>query len=143
MTLNLIKLCVGVSSVEELSSWIDAELANKKQSGIAAEQIHNTRMVPKRIDELLNGGSLYWVIKANIQCRQRLLDIRPYTDAAGINRCQLVIEPKLQLTRWQPYRAFQGWRYLTQADAPQDDKTHPLHNFPAALRQELADLGLL
>ena len=143
MALNLLKLCVGVSSVEELLSWIHAELALKLQSGSPAEQIHTTRMVPRRLDELLNGGSLYWVIKANIQCRQKLLDIRPFTDAAGIKQCHLVIEPKLQLTSWQPCRAFQGWRYLTQADAPQDVNNDPLYNLPEALRQELAELGLL
>ncbi|GGA82156.1 hypothetical protein GCM10011491_06950 [Brucella endophytica] len=102
-------------------------------------------MVPKRIDELLDGGSLYWVIKGNIQCRQRLTDIRPFTDTDGIQRCHLVLEPRLVLTEWQPRRAFQGWRYLKENEIPAD-VTNGVKGrvaLPVELRQELAALGLL
>ncbi len=143
MTLHLIKLCVGCSSPEELAAWIDYRLAEMRADGQTPEQMHTTRMVPKQADELLNGGSLYWVMKGNVQCRQKLLDIRPFTDTDGIQRCHLVLEPKIILTAWQPRRAFQGWRYLKPDDAPMDENSNGKNQLPAELRQELADLGLL
>lgn len=145
MTLNLLKLCVGVSAVEELQAWIDYRLEEKRRNGIEAIQAHTTRMVPKRMDELLDGGSLYWVIKGNVQARQYLTDIRPFTDRDGIKRCDLVLEPKLHLTQWQPRRAFQGWRYLKPEDAPGDlkDDGTGVHSLPPELRVELSNLGLL
>ncbi|MGH6763168.1 MAG: DUF1489 family protein [Phyllobacterium sp.] len=144
MALNLVKLCVGCSSIEELAAWIDFRLGERREAGLPAEQFHTTRMVPKRGEELLAGGSLYWVIKANIQCRQRLLDIRTFVDDEGIQRCHLVLEPKIVPTQWQPRRAFQGWRYLTKEDAPVDEGSDSRTGaLPPELRRELADLGLL
>ena len=143
MTLHLIKLCVGCSSPEELAAWIDYRLAEMRVEGQKPEQMHTTRMVPKQVDELLDGGSRYWVMKGNVQCRQKLLDIRPFTDTDGIQRCHLVLEPKIILTAWQPRRAFQGWRYLKPDDAPMDENSNGKNQLPAELRQELADLGLL
>lgn len=143
MTLHIVKLCVGCSSPEDLAAWIDYHLAEMHAAGKKMEQFHTTRMIPKQTDELLNGGSLYWVMKGNIQCRQKLLDIRPFTDVDGVNRCHLVLEPKIVLTAWQPRRAFQGWRYLKPDEAPLDDETNGNNQLPAELRQELATLGLL
>lgn len=144
MALNLLKLCVGVSAVEELQAWIDYRISEKRRKGLEPVQTHTTRMVPKRVDELLDGGSLYWVIKGNVQIRQRLSDIRPFTDDNGIRRCDLVLEPNLILTEWQPRRAFQGWRYLKQEDAPPDlATTTGAHSLPPELRVELSNLGLL
>ncbi|MBN9045820.1 MAG: DUF1489 family protein [Rhizobiales bacterium] len=145
MALHLVKLCVGCDSIEDLAAWIDFRLAERRAAGLVAEQTHTTRMVPKRIDELLDGGSLYWVIKGNIQCRQRFLDVRPFTDEAGIGRCHFVLEPKIVPTDWQPRRAFQGWRYLKADEVPRDESAGKAGRaaLPAELRQELAALGLL
>ena len=143
MGLNLVKLCVGASSIEDLQAWIDFQMDEKKSREKIAEQIHTTRMVPKRVEELLKGGSLYWVIKNNVQCRQKLLAIREFVDTDGIKRCDLVLEPKIIETQWQPRRPFQGWRYLDGKDAPQDLSTGATAELPAELRQELAELGLL
>ncbi|PSJ61751.1 DUF1489 family protein [Kumtagia ephedrae] len=145
MALNLIKLCVGCDSVEDLEEWIAFRLDERRRAGEPVEQWHTTRMVPSRTAELVDGGSLYWVIKAQVQCRQRLLDIRPFVDADGIGRCHLVLDPKVERTQWQPRRAFQGWRYLKQADAPADlgRGGSGLMEMPPKLRQELAELGLL
>lgn len=143
MTLHMVKLCVGCSSIEELAAWIDFRFGGLRASGEKKEQYHITRMVPKRIDELLDGGSLYWVMNGNIQCRQRFLDIRPFTDDEGVRRCKLVLEPKIVPTEWQPRRTFQGWRYLKADEAPKDDMTSSENRLPADLKQELADLGLL
>ena len=144
MALNLLKLCVGATSIEDQQSWIERTLAKKRAHGLAEEHIHTTRMVPKLIDELLDGGSLYWVIKGNIQVRERLIDIRPFTDKEGIRRCDLVMDGKLVPTQWQPRRAFQGWRYLKVEDAPADlAGDGGIASLPPGLRSELADLGLL
>ncbi len=145
MALNLVKLCVGVDAIEDLEGWIAFRLAERRRCGEPVEQFHTTRMIPKRADELLDGGSLYWVIRGNIQVRQRLLEIRPFRDPDGIRRCHLMLEPELVPTQWQPRRAFQGWRYLLPADAPADlaDGGEGLAELPAEFRRELADLGLL
>lgn len=145
MPLHLIKLCVGVDSVKELEDWIKRRLKQKKKNGGKAEHIHTTRMVPKRADELTDGGSLFWVIKGEILCRERLLAIRPFTDKDGIGRCRLVMDGKVRLVQPRPFRAFQGWRYLEAKDAPRDlDRAAPgARHMPEAMRRELRELGLL
>src|ERR1700687_1214309 len=110
MALHLIKLCVGCDSIEDLGEWIDWRLREARKARQKPEHMHVTRMMPKRIDELLDGGSLFWVIKGNVQVRQRLLDLRRFTDDEGIRRCRLVLEPKLVPTEWQPSEPLQGWR---------------------------------
>lgn len=144
MPLHLIKLCVGVESVEDLTSWAAARHEAERRAGLTGEQIHRTRMIPKRIDEILDGGSLYWVIKGKVQVRQPIQALRPIVDGDGIKRCHIVLEPRFVLTDWQPRRAFQGWRYLTPADAPADiGEGGDAASMPPDLKRELADLGLL
>lgn len=146
MTLHLIKLCVGAESVEDQQAWIAHSLERKRQLGLPVEQYHTTRMVPKRAVELMDGGSLYWVIKGVVQARQVIADIRPFKDDEGIGRCHLVLEPKLIATRPQPRRAFQGWRYLQASDAPADlgsNQGDISPDMPATMRKELVELGLL
>lgn len=142
MTLHLIKLCVGAASIDNLAAWIERRLVDKRAAGLPVEHFHTTRMVPRRVDDLLDGGSLYWVIKRNVQVRQKLLEVRPFTDNEGIGRCRLVLEPKLVPTEWQPKRAFQGWRYFEPEDVPRDLKGSRRNQLPPALAAELAGLGL-
>ena len=144
MPLHLIKLCVGCDSVDDLEQWISMRLREKRSAGEPVEHFHTTRMTPKRVEELLGGGSLYWIIKGGVQCRQKLVDIRPFVDAEGIGRCRLVFDPEVVRTHWQPRRPFQGWRYLRQDDAPVDvGATDGVKEMPQKLRRELAELGLL
>jgi hypothetical protein len=145
MSLHLIKLCVGCDSVQELESWIAQKLKERRKRRLKPEHIHTTRMVPKRAGELLAGGSLFWVIRGAVMCRQTLLDVRPFIDKEGIGRCRLVLEPKPILVEPRPFRAFQGWRYLATKDAPRDlDRAAPgAGKMPEELRRELRDLGLL
>ena len=143
MTLNLVKLCVGVESIDDLQSFVDRRTREQRRHGKPLHSWHITRMVPRRRDELLDGGSLYWVIKGNVQVRQQLLDIDVFRDAEGIRRCKLLLAPTLVATRWQPRRAFQGWRYLEAKDAPADLSQADADTMPARLKQELAELGLL
>ncbi|VVT19601.1 DUF1489 family protein [Rhizobium sp. EC-SD404] len=145
MALNLLKLCVGAESIEDLAAHIEWRFSAMRAQGLEPEQFHTTRMQPKRMDELLDGGSLYWVIKGNVQVRQRLKDIRPFVDGEGISRCNLVLHPELIATNWQPRRPFQGWRYLVSTDAPADlgSSGAEIADMPMEMRQELASLGLL
>ncbi|MCT7375661.1 DUF1489 family protein [Chelativorans salis] len=144
MALHLIKLCVGCESPEDLEAWVAMRLEEKKRRGEPVEHFHTTRMIPKRLAELTDGGSLYWVIKGMVQCRQRLLDIRPFTDGEGISRCRLVLEPAVVRTEWQPKRPFQGWRYFKHEDAPADVRSgEGADEMPDHLRRELTELGLL
>lgn len=145
MALHLIKLCVGCDSVRELEDWIKQKLKDKRRRREKAEHIHRTRMVPKRADELTDGGSLYWVIRGEVMCRQRIRAVRPFRDKDGVGRCGLVLEPKVVLVSPRPYRAFQGWRYLPPADAPPDlDRAAPgAAAMPEKLRRELRELGLM
>ncbi len=145
MALHLIKLCVGCDSVKDLQDWIREKLKAQKQRPRRREHIHTTRMVPKRADELIDGGSLYWVIRGQVSCRQRILAVRPFVDRQGVGRCRLALEPKVVLVEPRPWRAFQGWRYLEPADAPRDlDHAAPgARDMPETLRRELRELGLL
>ncbi len=143
MTLNLVKLCVGVAAVEELQAFVDHRIDQRRLAGEKQLSWHITRMVPKRREQLLEDGSLYWVIKGKVQVRQIIEDIEIFTDNEGIRRCKLVMEPRLILTHWQPRRAFQGWRYLEPKDAPTDLGVSDGQSFPPHLQRELAELGLL
>jgi hypothetical protein len=145
MALNLIKLCVGAESVDDLREWIVERAARQQASGKTPEHRHTTRMIPKRADEIVGEGSLYWVIKGKVQCRQRILDIRPFVDGEGISRCDIVLDPRVVLTYSQPKRPFQGWRYYKQDDAPSDlgSGDGGVELLPADMRNELAELGLI
>jgi hypothetical protein len=143
VTIHLQKLCVGCDSIEDLAGWIAESLAAMRKRGEPVEQVHRTRMSPKRIDELLDGGSLFWVIKGKIQCRQTLLDIRAGNFEDGTACCVLVLDPKPVPVDPQPRRPFQGWRYLPDSDAPADiGKLTRTGGLPPHLVRELRSLGL-
>jgi hypothetical protein len=145
MPLHLIKLSVGSDSVEDLRQWIRQKMRERRKKGHKPERVHTTRMVPKRVDELLAGGSIYWVIRGQIMCRERILDVQPFRDKDGIGRCHLVLDGKCVLVEPRPFRAFQGWRYLAEKDAPRDlDRAAPgAAAMPEPMRRELRELGLL
>lgn len=145
MPLHLLKLCVGAESIRDLEDWVDERLVQRRALRQAEEHIHTTRMTPKRVAELVAGGSLYWVIKGQVCARQRLIDVRPFTDADGIGRCHLVMDPPVMPVEPRPCRPFQGWRYLQHKDIPRDidGRSGDLGIMPEAMRRELAELGLL
>ncbi|MBW0369797.1 DUF1489 family protein [Ensifer adhaerens] len=145
MSLHLIKLCVGAESIEDLREWVSRKAMAAMAAGLEPHSFHTTRMVPKRAEELLEGGSLYWVIKGSVQARQPLIGIETFTDGEGIGRCNLLLGPEVIETELQPRRAFQGWRYLTDKDAPRDlaSLSGGGSEMPLELRRELAELGLL
>ncbi|TRW95709.1 DUF1489 family protein [Paracoccus sp. M683] len=136
--LNLMKLCVGADAPEDLVAWQKMRFGDQPA-------VHVTRMWPKREQELLDGGSLYWVFKGVMQARQRLIGLEERIGEDGIRRCALMLEPDLVRVAAVPRRPFQGWRYLKGSEAPVDlprGKTdeQPL---PPELAARLADMGLL
>lgn len=145
MPLHMLKLCVGAESISDLEDWVAERMSQRRGLRQAEEHIHTTRMVPKRIEEIISGGSLYWVIKGQVSARQRLTDIRPFKDADGIGRCHLVMEPTVVAVEPRPCWPFQGWRYLQDKDIPRDidGRSGDLGIMPEAMRRELAELGLL
>jgi hypothetical protein len=143
MPLHIIKLCVGCDSLAELADWQKKRLKEKRAKGQKPELVHITRMTPKRADEVLDGGSLYWVIKGQIAARQKLLELRA-VKKNGVPHCGLVYDKELVSVVGRPRRAFQGWRYLPAEEAPPDlRKTKEAKDLPEALQRELAALGLL
>src|SRR6202042_927880 len=120
MPLHLIKLAVGCESVKELKGWVAERMQTAKKKGLPRHHIHITRMTPKRVEELLAGGSLYWVIRGEIAAREKIIAIEPFRDRDGIGRCRLVMQPKVISVLQRPMRPFQGWRYLTDDSAPGD-----------------------
>ncbi|MDZ4394948.1 DUF1489 domain-containing protein [Cypionkella sp.] len=140
MALNILKLSVGTESVDDLAQWHRAH-AHVWAPGTTE---HVTRMWPKREDEILNGGSLYWVIKGMIQARQRLVGLAERRGQDGILRCALVLDAELIRTENALRRPFQGWRYLDPAESPRDlPKTRAQDDtLPPALAAALAEIGL-
>ena len=130
MPLHLIKLCVGVDEVGELSEWCARE----------RRTIVHTRQTPKRATEILEGGSLYWVVKGQIQVRQAIIGIETLGEK-GMTRCEVELARSPVLTTPQPRRAFQGWRYLTVGDAPPDLPTAEGGEIPGELAAQLRSLG--
>ena len=138
--LNLIKLCVGVDNPQELIAWQKRRQAETGRS----HAFHVTRMWPKRAAELLDGGSLYWVMKGQIKARQRIIDLQERVGEDGIRRCAIILDENMVNTLLTPRRAFQGWRYLQQEQAPLDllASTTEDTTLPDRLADELARLGV-
>jgi hypothetical protein len=147
MTVHLIKLCVGCDSIEDLASWQVERLKARRKAGEKKPHLfHRTFQTPKRRAELLDGGSLYWVIKGLVQVRQPLLDIAEGTKDDGTPCCLLILKNELVPVRPTPRRPFQGWRYLAPDEAPGDLKrgaASSIGAMPPKLRKQLAELGLL
>ena len=145
MPLHLIKLAVGCESVKDFKSRVAERARQARAKGLPARHIHITRMVPKRADELLAGGSIYWVIRGEVAAREKIVAIEPFRDSDGIGRCRLVMQPKVIAVSPRPMRAFQGWRYLVDKEVPADlgKAAASIAAMPEPLRRELRDLGLL
>ncbi|MRU16499.1 DUF1489 family protein [Roseovarius sp. A21] len=139
--LHLIKLSVGSESVDSLIQWQSSTRA-KGPDGLPR---HITRMWPKREAELLEGGSIYWVVQGLVQCRQRLVRFDEVIGNDGIRRCAFVLDTEVIRTSSAPKRPFQGWRYLKPEDAPADLPAHRQEedDLPADLSAALADIGVL
>ena len=147
MPLHILKLCVGASSIEDLAKWQRSRLAFQTLQKQTPRIEHTTFQTPKRQEELLDGGSLYWVIKGVIQVRQRIIGFDVGTKEDGSACCLFILDPGLVPVRPLKRRPFQGWRYLQPGDAPNDlgsaEDASALAALSPQMRQDLANLGLL
>ncbi len=138
-SLNLVKLCVGADSVQDLADW-QASARSRGPDGLPR---HVTRMWPRREAELLDGGSLYWVIKGVILVRQRIVKLDEVDRGDGVRRCGIVLDSELHRTESAPRRPFQGWRYLEGRAAPSDlPRGRANDDLPPALMTALAEIGV-
>ncbi|MGH1355838.1 MAG: DUF1489 family protein [Thalassovita sp.] len=139
--MNLIKLSVGTETVETLTAWQQLPQAQ----GPDGLPRHVTRMWPKREPEILAGGSIYWVIKGVIQCRQRVLRMDEVIGSDGIRRCAIVLDRELHRTAQAQRRPFQGWRYLKPEDSPPDlpPGREAEDALPPELSAALSEIGVL
>ncbi|WP_170339924.1 DUF1489 family protein [Ruegeria arenilitoris] len=139
--INLVKLSVGSESVDSLIAWQDS-YRRRFPDGLPR---HITRMWPKREAEILNGGSIFWVIKGVIQCRQRILRLDEVMGEDGIRRCAIVLDPQVHRTQGAQKRPFQGWRYLKPEDSPADLPESRAQDdaLPEDLNRALAEIGVL
>lgn len=145
MTVHIIKLCVGIETAEHLAEVQRARLEAAKDRGEPPLLRHLTRNMPRRRDEVLDGGSLYWVIKGVIQVRQRIVGLEAAERADGTPACAMVYDPQHVRTEPRACRAFQGWRYLPPGKAPRDLRTghKAAADLPPEMAAELRELGLL
>ena len=144
MPLGLLKMCVGVSEIDQLARWQHERLLRLRETGNPAKLRHVTRNRPRRADEILDGGSLYWVIKGCVRVRQRITALERVENEKGLTKCGLVLDPILVQTELQPRRPHQGWRYLEEDDAPPDlPGGYTAYDMPEAMIAKLRELGLL
>ncbi|SDG79188.1 DUF1489 family protein [Pelagibacterium luteolum] len=139
--MHIIKLCVGVSSVEDLIAW-RAERRAIGHGRADGFTVHRTRMMPKRAEEIVGTGSLYWVIGGAVRCRQAIVALDAATDHEGRSCCDIVLDPEIVRTVPYPRRPFQGWRYLDPNDCPPDLGASG-DDLPDGMAKELAALGLI
>ncbi len=139
-TINLVKLSVGIESVENLHIY----RARIQSEGGPKQPRHITRMWPRREAELRNGGSIFWVIKGVISCRQKVLRLDEVFGDDGIRRCAIVMDPAIIRTQPAVRRPFQGWRYLDPADSPADlaKDGETSDDLPVELMTALAEIGV-
>ncbi len=140
--MHLQKLSVGSTSIDSLIEWQKIMVGRRVSRGLSAHHQHVTRMFPKQKDELLKGGSVYWVIKGMILCRNPIVALEE-TTKNGHKACSILMEPGPIPVVPTPRRAFQGWRYLKPEDAPQDLDGVIEHSdaLPPKLMRKLVELG--
>ena len=145
VTVHLIKLCVGIDTVRQLEEFRALRREEYWRQGLEQVDVHVTRNAPRRAEEVLDNGSLYWVIRRQIRVRQRILRIEELRDDEGGRRCGLVLDPALVRTEPRAFRPFQGWRYFKPEDAPADlaGASDDTDDMPEDMRRELRTLGLL
>lgn len=140
--IHMVKLCVGISSFEELESYRN-ERAHWWSADYGEDvHVHRTRMMPKRAPEMEGVSSIYWVIAGAIVCRQPILRLAPFRSEEDKDYCDIIMSRDLVRTVPYPKRPFQGWRYLQAKDAPPDLAANDVDN-SAEIAAELARLGLL
>lgn len=140
--MHLQKLSVGSVSIDSLQDWQNTMVARRKARGLLPCHEHVTRMFPKQKEALLDGGSLYWVIKGMIVCRNKIIGLEETRNGQGLKACSILMDPELIAVEPVPRRAFQGWRYLKPEDAPRDlSALGGAEDLPPHIRNKLVEIG--
>ena len=127
---HILSLCVGITHVDQLVRH--ATDLNRPPPA------RRTRNRPRRTEDLLNGGSLYWIIGGFIQARQRILRIDECREPNRDKRWAIMLDRTVVHTVPVARNAFRGWRYFEQKDVPADHEFSCQEN---GMTQEL-DLNL-
>ena len=143
---NIVKLAVGVKSVEELA-LIQRRFLNQSKTQTSKGFYHSTKLMPKKHEAIVESGSLYWVIKGVICARQKIVEIIKKEDPDGVKRCRIYLENSIIKTTPIRKRPFQGWRYLKKNRTPADIVDPVTATFdediPLEVQQQLLEVGLL
>jgi len=134
--LHLLKLAVGIDDIDHLRQIRRVRAAERGGNWVY------TRNQPRRAQEVLAGGSIYWVIRGQIRVRQRVTGLRGERDETGRRYCLIEVDAELVPTLPRAWRPFQGWRYLASADAP-PDRSVPAEAPSDRMFAELRALGLI
>ena len=141
MTLHLVKLAVGIDDVSMLAERQSRRLEEARTNGQPVRLRHLTRSMPRRADEIVGGGSIYWVIRQAVRARQKILGLERTVNDRGQPRCAIVLDREIVPVEARPCRPFQGWRYLESA--PPDSVQTNGDSLPDGMAAELRSLGLL
>jgi hypothetical protein len=139
MTIHIRKLAAGVEDIEELENIQARKL---RDYGFLFTDTRNT---PRRQEEALNGGSIYWVIKGHFRVRQEIIGFKEDVDGEGRKYCHILLKPGLIRTELKAQKPFQGWRYFEEKDIPRDigEREGAGEELPEDMQSELRELGLL
>lgn len=145
MPLHLIKLAVGIDTVEQLQVRQTQRLRAARRDDPSARLRILTRNMPRRAGEVVDGGSLYWVVRGQICVRQAIVAIETVEANAEGRHCAIYLDPELVRTVTRRSRPFQGWRYFEADNAPSDiaGRADMAHEPPPEMAAELRELGLI
>lgn len=145
MTVHLVKMAVGIESFDHLKSVQADRFRQAKQESGKGQLRHLTRNTPRRSDDVLDGGSMYWIIKGYIRARQRIIGFGEATGRNDRPRCAILLDPRLVRTELLPHKPMQGWRYMEPASMPEDLSSKAIEqtSLPDEMAAELRALGLL
>jgi hypothetical protein len=145
MALHLVKMAVGAGSIEDIAAFQKARRAKLKAERGKPMLIHRTRNMPKRDEEILDGGSIYWIVKGFIRVRQRILGFERVTGRDGRPDCEIRLAIQLFRTVPVAHKPIQGWRYMEAAAAPLDlpARAKRGEDMPPEMMMKLRELGLL
>ena len=144
MTIHLLRVAVRVHSIADLRRKQDERLQERLKQG-ETRLYTFTRNLPKRVDDLIDGGCIYWIIKKYIRVRQRILGVERHVNGEGRAYCAIQIDPEPMQVVARRQKAFQGWRYLKPEDIPLDldiSETQ-VTDMPEEMANDLRELGLI
>ncbi len=147
MALHLLRTGVGIDSVRHIRERQRHYAIFLNDNSDERVGFIHTRFQPKKSNDILKtNGSVYWIIKGYIQCRQRIVGFEEDTEDDGKKFCRILLDPEVIRTESRRHRHIQGWRYLKENDAPKDMDTgidDGIEDMPEHMIKELQKLGLI